>query len=403
MIRSNSRTGSRHAVGARTAITDDRPSGHSLLRPLLLRLTLLALVGVGIASQRHALLAGVGSLSRLSPAWFAVAILAEVMSFAALAEVQRRLLSAGGIRIGLGTMLLVGYASGAVSASLPAGSALGTGYTYRQLTKRGATPALAARSIVATGTLALSSLAFLGLIGAQLWGVGLICSALGGLIGGSVAVGASLLVVATVWICRPQIPLETFARWLAKLADVARRVTGRRSPQAIGPSDLSHWSKGRDRASPLLGHGRWAGALALAAVNWLADFATLAIAFFALGLSVPWQTLGFAYVVGQVVTSVPFVPSAFGVAEASMAAALIHAGVRPDHAFAAVLVYRLVTRGILLPAGWLAWAGLRRRDHLSRAPFRESAPGVRRSVIGWWRLRGSVAGRARRPNPAAGH
>jgi hypothetical protein len=47
-----------------------------------------------------------------------------------------------------------------------------------------------------------------------------------------------------------------------------------------------------------------------------------------------------------------------------MAAALIHAGVRPDHAFAVVLVYRLVTRGILLPVGWLAWADLRRRDHL---------------------------------------
>jgi uncharacterized membrane protein YbhN (UPF0104 family) len=155
MIRSNSRAGSRHAVGARTAPTYDRPRGHSLLRPRLLRLTLLALVGVGIASQRHALLAGVGSLSRLSPAWFAVAVLAEVISFAALAEVHLRLLAAGGIRIGRGTMLLLGYASGAVSASLPAGSALGTGYTYRQLTKRGAAPALAARSIVAWGIAAL--------------------------------------------------------------------------------------------------------------------------------------------------------------------------------------------------------------------------------------------------------
>jgi uncharacterized membrane protein YbhN (UPF0104 family) len=155
MIRSNSRTGSRHALGARTATASDRPRGHSLLRRWLLRLTLLALVGVGIASQRHALLAGVGSLSRLSPAWFAAAILAEVISFAALAEVQRRLLAAGGIRIGLVTMLSLGYASGAMSASLPGGSALGTRYTYRQLTKRGATPAMAARSIVAWGIAAL--------------------------------------------------------------------------------------------------------------------------------------------------------------------------------------------------------------------------------------------------------
>jgi len=364
MMKSNSRTGARHAVGARTAPTADRSSGHSLLRRWLLRLTLLALVGVGIASQRHALLAGVGSLSRLSPAWFAVAILAEVISFAALAEVQRRLLAAGGIRIGLGTMLLLGYASGAMSASLPAGSALGTGYTYRQLTKRGAAPALAARSIVATGTLAGASLAFLGLIGAQLWGVGLICSVLGGLIGASVAVGAISLVVAAVWMSRPQIRLEALAKWAAKLAPVTRRLSGRRRPQAPGHVDLSQWSIAPNRGSALLGHGRWAGALALAAVNWLADFAALGIAFFALDLSVPWQTLGFAYVIGQVVTSLPLVPSALGVAEGSMAVALIHAGVRPDHAFAVVLVYRLVTRGTLLPVGWLAWAGLRRRDHL---------------------------------------
>jgi putative heme transporter len=155
MIRSSFRAGSRHAVGTRTAATSDRPRGHSPLRRWLLRLTLLALVGAGIGSQRHALLAGVGSLRRLSPVWFAVAILAEVISFAALAEVQRRLLAAGGIRIGRGTMVLLGYASGAVSASLPAGSALGTRYTYRQLTKRGAAPALAARSIVAWGIAAL--------------------------------------------------------------------------------------------------------------------------------------------------------------------------------------------------------------------------------------------------------
>jgi len=261
-------------------------------------------------------------------------------------------------------MVLLGYASGAMSASLPAGSALGTRYTYRQLTKRGAAPALAARSIVATGTLAGASLAFLGLIGAQLWGVGLICSVLGGLIGGSVAVGAISLVVAAVWMSRPQIRLEALARWVAKLAPVTRRLSGRPSPHAPGHVDPSQWSMAPNRGSALLGHGRWAGALALAAVNWLADFATLGIAFFALDLSVPWQTLGFAYVIGQVVTSLPLVPSALGVAEGSMAAALIHAGVRPDHAFAVVLVYRLVTRGILLPVGWLAWAGLRRRDHL---------------------------------------
>lgn len=369
VLRSRSRGDSCHVVGTRTVADDDRPGDRPLLHRRLFRVALLALVGVAVASQRDALVGAFGCLSRLSPAWFGIAIVAEVVSFAALAEVQRRLLVAGGTRIGLGTMLSLGYASGAMSASLPGGSALGTRYTYRQLTKRGATPALAARTIAASGTLAAASFAFLALIAAQLWGVGLICSVLGGLIGGSIAGGATALVVASVWISRPQFRLDAVATRLARLAQATRRLSKRRSQHAVGPVDVSRWLVVPDRDSTLLGHGRWAGALGLAALNWLADFATLGLAFFALGFSVPWQALGFAYVIGQVVTSLPLVPGVLGVTEGSMAAALIHAGVRPDHAIAVVVIYRLVTRGILLPVGWLAWAVLRRRDRRIRFPL----------------------------------
>jgi uncharacterized membrane protein YbhN (UPF0104 family) len=45
-----------------------------------------------------------------------------------------------------------------------------------------------------------------------------------------------------------------------------------------------------------------------------------------------------------------------------MAAALVCSGVRPSAAIAGVLVYRLVSFWLVLPAGWLAWGYLDRRQ-----------------------------------------
>jgi uncharacterized protein (TIRG00374 family) len=101
-------------------------------------------------------------------------------------------------------------------------------------------------------------------------------------------------------------------------------------------------------------------ALALAGANWLADLAALAVAFAALGLAVPWQGLLLAYAVTQLVTTIPLLPGSIGLAEGSMAAALVCSGVHPTEAVAGVLVYRLVSFWLVLPTGWLAWTFLRR-------------------------------------------
>jgi hypothetical protein len=111
-----------------------------------------------------------------------------------------------------------------------------------------------------------------------------------------------------------------------------------------------------------LGPARLSAAVGLAGANWLADVAALAVAFVALGVDVPWQGLLLAYAVTQLVTSVPLLPGSIGVAEGSMTAALVSSGVHADAAVAGVLAYRLVSFWLVLPAGWLAWTSLKRRE-----------------------------------------
>jgi hypothetical protein len=109
-----------------------------------------------------------------------------------------------------------------------------------------------------------------------------------------------------------------------------------------------------------LGLREWTGLFVLAEVNWLADIAALALALAAVGAGVPWGGLVLAYAVSQAASSIPLLPGSIGVAEGSLALALVAAGIRPADAVAGVLTYRLITFWVLLPVGWALWARLRR-------------------------------------------
>ena len=83
---------------------------------------------------------------------------------------------------------------------------------------------------------------------------------------------------------------------------------------------------------------------------------------------VPWSRLLWAYVVIQLIVSIPFV-GCIGLAEGSMTLALICIGVRPAPALAVVLVYRLVSFWLTLPLGWFASRYLARAES-AQSPVR---------------------------------
>jgi hypothetical protein len=329
-------------------------------------------VVVVLVSQRASLLSAAGRLGRVSPAWLMLALGAETASYLAAAELQHHLLAGTGVRVGRRSLVALLYAGTAMSAALPAGPAVSTRYTYRALRRRGAPAGTAAWVLVATAVLSMVTLAAFGLVGAQLRGVGLLCSALGGILGVAVLAGATGALAALIWASRHRRRVEQLATSASTRCRAGVRAVARRFGRAAGEADPAGavWliDDAADQGDRALGPGRVAVALGLATLNWAADLLVLAIAFVALGLEVPWQGLLLAYAITQLATSVPVLPGSLGVAEGSMAAALVCSGVRPTAALAGVLVYRLVSFWLVLPAGWLAWTCLRRGDTRSSAP-----------------------------------
>jgi uncharacterized membrane protein YbhN (UPF0104 family) len=229
------------------------------------------------------------------------------------------------------------------------------------------------------------ALVVVGLVGAQLRGIGMLCAAVGGVVGVAVLLGAASTLAALVWASRRPRRLAQLATLASARCNAALRLV---APVAGGPPQaaptaavtIPRISEGcADSDGHLIGPGRAALALGLATMNWVADIMALAVAFLALGLDVPWQGLLLAYAITQAATTVPLLPGSLGVAEGSMTAALVCAGVRPTAALAGVLVYRLVSFWLVLPTGWLAWTWLRRGE--TRLPVAGSRAGPTAGLV----------------------
>jgi putative heme transporter len=316
---------------------------------------LVALAAVG--SQSRTLATAGRRLGHLSWWWVLAAVAAEMVSYLASAELQRRLLTAAGVRVGRFFLMALSYAGSAVSAILPAGAAVATGYTYRRLARRGAGSAVTVWVLFASGVVSTAALVALGLAGAEVRGLGPFCSTahwLGGLlIGGSVCGVVGVL----AWASRRPSRLEKIGACVAHVGRWGRSVLSRdRSASAVRLRERQLF-----RDPIIMGTVGWLNVCLVATANWVADGAVLGLSFVALGFRVPWQGLLLAYVVSQVASSLPLL-GCVGVVEASLTVALVCVGVKADHALAAVLVYRLVSFWSVLPVGWLAWAWLRRQD-----------------------------------------
>jgi uncharacterized protein (TIRG00374 family) len=314
----------------------------------------------------------------------ALAVAAEIVSFVAAAELQHHLLVGTGTRVDRLSLVALTYAGMAMSATLPAGPAVSGRYMYRTLMRRGSSAASAAWVLAATALLSLVSLLLLGLVGAQIRGFGVVCSAVGAGVGVSVLLIAAVMVWALVWSSshrrRVELLASSVSAWWNRKRQVMGRWLGRPYRAAHDDSGgLIRFAAGDVEHRHALGAARLSAALGLAIANWLADLAALAVAFAVLGLAVPWQGLFLAYAVTQLVTTIPVLPGSIGLAEGSMAAALVCSGVHPTEALAGVLVYRVVSFWLVLPTGWLAWMFLRHRE--TRLEEAQAFPSVRRAAL----------------------
>jgi uncharacterized protein (TIRG00374 family) len=79
------------------------------------------------------------------------------------------------------------------------------------------------------------------------------------------------------------------------------------------------------------------------------------------GTAVDHAQVLLAFCAGMAAGSLTLVPGGLGIVDGALVLGLAAAGVDPSGAVAAVVLYRLISFGFVIGAGWVAWLALHRR------------------------------------------
>lgn len=340
-------------------------TGKRLIRIAAVALGLGSVAAVGVTG-RSALIASLAELVRLRWIWIPAVIVGESASMAAFAFMMRRLVAAGGIRLGSWPMMATTYAANALSVSVPlAGPGVGTAFTFRRFTRQGADAPLASWSLLAGGVVSSAAVALLVVAAGTSSGNGAAIAVAVPL--GLLGLGA--LIGVGVAARRPRLreALERPTAWLLRLVE---RLSGRAGEASA--ETVRSWS---DRLGALrLPASGWVTVTGLALANLLADAAVFALSIHATGAIVPWRALLLVYASGLAAKGLNLTPGGLGVTEGTLGLGLIAAGLHSGQAFAAVLLYRFASFWLVAVAGWLVFGWLRRRG---RARPADTSPVLR--------------------------
>ncbi|WP_433291942.1 lysylphosphatidylglycerol synthase transmembrane domain-containing protein [Actinoplanes sp. CA-030573] len=279
--------------------------------------------------------------------WVAAAVALQGASLGAFAWQQRAVMGALGVRLTARRAAAVTMARTAISISMPAGAAVSAGYAVREYQRAGVAKELAAASMIVSGLTSIGGLTVLYLTG----GLAVLGTDPALLLSPrplAVVGGLTLLTTAAIVLGRRMPAIRT-----SVLPDDGRVLRWLRATLA---SAHEAW-----QAGAALRPRDWTAAVLFFAVNWLADLLCLAAACRAVGLPIGVVTLAGIYLGVQIVRQVPLTPGGVGVVDTALVAGLTAAGATAVTAAAAVLIYRLISCWLLLPAGGAAALVLRRR------------------------------------------
>ena len=289
-------------------------------------------------------------LSSLAPAWLAVMVVTETVSFFCSLALQRLVL-----RIkGWFAIITAGLTGNAVTNVLPGGDAVGASVQFQMLVTSGID------SVQAAGGLATSSL--LGVAGLFSLPIFVLPAIFGGLsvnsgllFAGILGIGGFVLIVATGAI------VLRFDGILYKVGEGVQWVLNKIHRKKTASEDLSaRLIAERDLVRKDLGKN-WRMAVLLVAGRIGLDYICLLSALFATGARPNPSLVLLAYAATAVVALIPLTPGGLGIVEASLSGLLILAGVKPNSAALATLAYRLASYWIPIMAGSVSYFMFRRR------------------------------------------
>lgn len=322
-------------------------------------------VGAAVITGRSTVGAALETLPHLRWWWLVPAVALQAGSMGCFARTQRRMLGAGGVRMRTSSAVAITYAGNAVTVSVPlAGSEAGTAYVFNEFEQEGADAGTAGWALAMAGM--VSSCAFATVVagGALLSGQPRILVV--GLATAAITVVPTAFTLAAVR--RPALRQRVVRRARRIAAWSTRHL---RHPKGDPAASLD---KMLSRAGTLTASRRDITlAYGLALGNWLLDCACLACAIAAVGVPVPWSGVLVVYAVGCLAGTAGLTPGGVGSVEAVLAFALTRAGVATKQALASVLIYRFISFWLVLAAGLVVLATVRR--HRARTARRRGATG----------------------------
>jgi uncharacterized protein (TIRG00374 family) len=341
-------------VAAKAASIDAAQARPLTWKSLVRSALLVAVAGLAIYLVLPKLIAVLGAwprLSTLNPAWFAVALAAELLSFTCNFALQRLALRTSAWF----PVVTAGLAGNAVTNSLPGGEAAGAAVQFGMLTTAGfdtgtAVGGLTAFSLIGIGgLLALPVFALPALLAGVPVSPGLLHTALLGLAGFAAFAVFGEIVLRADW---PLAAAGRAAQWLRN------RVTRGRRPPVTGLD--RRLLDQRDTIRAVLDRKWWQAAL-LTAGRLGFDYGCLLAALCATGASPQPSMVLLAYAAAGIVALLPLTPGGLGIVEASLSGLLVLAGVRAGYAVLAILAYRIASYWLPLLAGPPAYLLFRHR------------------------------------------
>jgi uncharacterized membrane protein YbhN (UPF0104 family) len=328
----------------------------------------VVLVALGVEAGLIASQVGNGaSFDRIRWTWLAIASAAEVVSVLSLGLLYRPLLRAGGVGVTPGRGLALGSAASAITASVPAGTAIASGYLFKQFRRAGGSSGLAGWAVAVAGALSLVGFAAVVTAGSAIgtsdpldaaWRVG----------GVGVLLALLLIVGSTILIRRP----DALRRVLGPLF---RRFPGPKASRAAREERLSAAIDQLTAIRPSV--GVLVSAFFFALLTWASDLVVFLLSLRAVGVAgVALSSAVLAYAAGLATVSISVVPGGIGTVEAGMLLALTNAGATGPVATAGVVIYRVLAYVLVAAAGWLVFATLRRRDRNEAAKQRNVPHGT---------------------------
>jgi uncharacterized protein (TIRG00374 family) len=288
------------------------------------------------------------TLANVNVALLAAALLAEVASILAYAQLTRSVLPRGSAP-SLFRTAQIQLSTLAVSHLVPGGAAAGSGLGLKLLTDEGIGSEDAGFALAVQG---LGSAVVLNLM---LW-IALVVSIP---VHGYSAVYATAAVAGVVLLGTFFALVFALTRGEERAARVLRAIA-RKIP--FLSEDAVHRAVHRVAANLralLDDRALLIRAIGWAAANWLLDAACLWIFLAAFGDTVDPVSLLVAYGLAYVLAVIPITPGGLGVVEAVLTATLIGFGVERSVAAVGVVAYRLVNFWLPIPIGALAYASLR--------------------------------------------